>query len=76
MDPNGLPLTIKALKESGLPIQIRKIEEIYPIMQAKHIFDAYYQDHHYCLSSEIARTNILYQEGEFMLTWEQNSYKT
>ncbi len=63
VDPNDIPEAIKALKESGVHINIHKLEEIFPHMKAKHIFDAYYQDKQFCFASDIARHNIIYLYG-------------
>ena len=63
MNPDDIPQTIATLRQSKIPIQIRRIEEIYPQMQAKHIFDAYYQNGHFCLASDIVKQNIGYLIG-------------
>ncbi len=63
VDPNDIPKAIKTLKESGVPINIRKLEEIFPRMKAKYVFDAYYQDRQFCFASDIARHNIVYLYG-------------
>ncbi len=63
VDPNGIPKAIQTLKESGFSINIRKLEEISPLMKAKHIFDAYYHSKQFCFASDIARHNIVYLYG-------------
>ena len=63
MNPDDIPQTIATLRQSKIPIQIRRIEEIYPQMQAKHVFDAYYQDNQFCFANDISRQNIVYLEG-------------
>ncbi len=63
MNPDSIPQTIHILKTSKAAIQIHKLEEIYPVMKGKHVFDAYYNDKQFCFASDIARQNIVYQMG-------------
>jgi hypothetical protein len=63
VNPDDIPITIRTLRESGLRIAIRRLEEIFPVMKAKHVYDAYYQNDQFAYASDIARQNIVYEYG-------------
>lgn len=63
IDPTQIPETIKILQGSGIPIKIRKLEEISETMKAKHVIEAYYDHNQFCLASDIIRHNIVYLFG-------------
>ena len=59
INPSDIPKTIKTLKDSGFLIRIRKAEEVFSEMKAKHVYDAYCKDDQYCFASDILRQNIV-----------------
>ena len=63
LDPTQIPETINFLKSADPRIQIRTLDEIFPSMRGKAIFDALFQDNRYCNANDITRLNILSQFG-------------
>lgn len=59
LDPTKIPETIAYLQQANVGIIIKTLGDIYPHMQAKHVFDALMIDNRYTQASDIARMNIV-----------------
>jgi mannosyltransferase OCH1-like enzyme len=65
LDPTKIPETIAYLQQSNIGIVIKSLSEIYPRMQARHVFNAYLQDGRYTNANDLSRMEVLNIYGGF-----------
>jgi len=58
-----IPETIQFLEKCGTTIHIHELDEILSQMKGRHLYQAYYDNKHFCLASNIVRQNIIYLNG-------------
>ncbi len=63
VDKKAIPETVKFIENSGIPIEIHEVGEIYQKMRAKHLFDAFYQNNLISLAADVLKQNIVYLFG-------------
>jgi hypothetical protein len=63
MKKNEIPETMKILQSSEVPVIVHELEEIFPKMNTKFVFDAYYEDRQFCIASDVARQAVIYLYG-------------
>ncbi len=63
INPDQIPQTIEILTKGNPKIQVHSLQEIFPLMRGKAIFDAMFEDNRYCNANDITRLNILHLFG-------------
>lgn len=65
LDPTKIPKTIAYLQQANVGIVIKSLSDIYPSMQARHVFEAYLEDGRYTNANDLSRMEILNIFGGF-----------